>query len=108
MPETPYREVLILAGGLGTRLRPVVSDRPKPVAEVAGRPFLEHLLEQVLRYEYDRAILCVGYRAHDVRSRLGDRFGSLELAYSEEESPLGTGGALGRAADLARSRMSLS
>jgi D-glycero-alpha-D-manno-heptose 1-phosphate guanylyltransferase len=93
------KEALILAGGLGTRLRSVVSDRPKPVAEVAGRPFLERLLEQLERYGYTRAVLCVGYQADQIRSRLGDRFGAVDLAYSSENTPLGTAGALRQAAD---------
>jgi NDP-sugar pyrophosphorylase family protein len=70
------------------------------VAEVAGRPFLEHLLEQLLRYNYVRAVLCVGYQAEQVKARLGDRFGMLNLGYSSEDVPLGTGGALAQAAEL--------
>lgn len=95
------REALILAGGLGTRLRSVVSDRPKPIADVAGRPFLEHLLEQLVRYGYRRAVLCVGHRAEQIEARLGTSFGPLTLAYSREHAPLGTGGALALAAELA-------
>ena len=99
MSDGNFKEALILAGGLGTRLRPVVSDRPKPVAEVAGRPFLERLLEQLGRYAYTRAVLCVGYQADQIRSRLGDRFGAIELVYSWENTPLGTAGALRQAVD---------
>ncbi len=88
-------EALILAGGLGTRLAAVVRDRAKPVADVAGRPFLMHLLRHLERYaELRRVILCVGHRAPSVEAALGDRFGRLALAYSREARPLGTGGAL--------------
>lgn len=88
-------DALILAGGLGTRLAPVVSDRAKPVAEVAGRPFLAFLLRQLERCEaVDRAVLCVGHKAETVAAALGERFGKLPLHYSHEAQPLGTGGAM--------------
>jgi NDP-sugar pyrophosphorylase family protein len=93
-------EALILAGGLGTRLQSVVSDRPKPLADVDGRPFLERLLGQLAHYGYRRAILCVGYRGEQVREQLGDRHGTLALDYSFEHQPLGTGGALRNAAHM--------
>ena len=98
-------EALILAGGLGTRLASVVSDRAKPVAEVAGRPFLLHLLEQIERCAVlDRATLCVGHKADTVERALGQRFGRLQLRYSFEDEPLGTGGALRHALLRARTR----
>src|SRR5688572_26578413 len=98
-------EALILAGGLGTRLAPVVSDRAKPVAEVAGRPFLQHLLEQIERCAaIDRVTLCVGHKADTVERVLGKRFGRLPLRYSLEHDPLGTGGALRHALGGARRR----
>ncbi len=88
-------DALILAGGLGTRLASVVADRAKPVADVAGRPFLALLLAHLERCAgVRRAILCVGHKAHTVEAALGDRFGRLALAYSHEDEPLGTGGAL--------------
>jgi NDP-sugar pyrophosphorylase family protein len=97
------QEALILAGGLGTRLRAVVSDRPKPLADVDGRPFLERLLDQLDRHGFRRAILCVGYRGEQVREQLGERHGNLDLEYSIELEPLGTGGALRNAAPMLRS-----
>jgi D-glycero-alpha-D-manno-heptose 1-phosphate guanylyltransferase len=88
-------DALILAGGLGTRLASVVSDRAKPVAMVAGRPFLAVLLDHIARCpEIRRVILCVGHRARTVEDALGGHHGRLELAYSRESRPLGTGGAL--------------
>lgn len=85
---------VILAGGLGTRLRSVVSDRSKVVAQVNGAPFLHVLLQQLQDGGVARVLLCTGYKGEQVRAQLGARFGSLELRYSQESEPLGTGGAL--------------
>lgn len=93
-------EVAILAGGLGTRLRSVVADRPKPMAEVAGRPFLGHLLDQVAAAGAESVVLCTGHLADQVEAALGDRQGPLRLSYSVESEPLGTGGALSQALRL--------
>jgi NDP-sugar pyrophosphorylase family protein len=88
-------DALILAGGLGTRLAGVVADRAKPVAPVGGRPFVAMLLAHIERCAaVRRVILCVGHKAQTVEAALGDRFGRLALAYSHEDSPRGTGGAL--------------
>jgi len=88
-------DALILAGGLGTRLASVVRDRAKPVADVDGRPFLAFILAHLAKHaEVKRAILCVGHLAESVEGALGPRFGRLALAYSREDQPLGTGGAL--------------
>ena len=96
------REAMILAGGLGSRLRAVVADRPKPMADVAGRPFITFLLDHLLQYGFRRAILCVGYMGEYVPPVLGDRYGTMELIYSFERTALGTGGALRNAASLVR------
>ncbi len=85
---------VILAGGLGTRLRPVVSDRPKIMADVAGRPFLAYLLEQIASAGIRNAVICTGYMAGRIRDCFGDTFGPLKITYSREYEPLGTGGAL--------------
>jgi len=84
----------VLAGGLGTRLRPAVGDRPKVLAPVAGRPFVAHLLDRLDAAGVRRVVLLTGHRAGEVRARLGTRHGGMGLAYSEEPAPLGTGGAL--------------
>lgn len=84
----------ILAGGLGTRLRPVVADRPKVLAPVAGRPFLAHLLDRLAAGGWDEVVLLVGYGADQVRATFGERYRSLTLRYSTEPEPLGTGGAV--------------
>jgi NDP-sugar pyrophosphorylase family protein len=85
---------LILAGGMGTRLRGVLDDRPKVLAPIAGRPFLSYLLDQLEAAGIRRAVLCSGYRAEQLEVALGGRHGRLELSYSREPEPLGTGGAL--------------
>ena len=90
---------VILAGGLGSRLRGVVDDRPKVMAPVAGRPFITHLLDQLAASGIRQVTLCTGYLAECVRSELGDAYGGLQLRYSVEERPLGTGGALRLAVD---------
>lgn len=89
----------ILAGGLGTRLRAVVSERPKPLGEVNNRPFLDFLLCQLHSAGVRRAVLCTGYLAERVKSYYGSAFGEMEIAYSVEHEPLGTGGAIRLAAD---------
>jgi D-glycero-alpha-D-manno-heptose 1-phosphate guanylyltransferase len=91
---------VILAGGLGTRLRSVVADRPKIMALVAGRPFVTYLFDQVIAAGVRRAVLCTGYMAEEIRAELGGHFGPLQLSYSREMQPLGTGGALAQAAAL--------
>ena len=96
-------EAIILAGGLGTRLRSVVADLPKAMAPVAGRPFLEHLLDLLARAGFASAVLAVGYRADAIREHFGDRYRGLPLAYSVEGQPLGTGGAIRLAMNQASS-----
>lgn len=90
-------EAVVLAGGFGTRLRSVVSDVPKPMAPVAGVPFLELLLSSLERKGLRRAVLAVGHLAHVVVQHFGPRYRGVELAYEVEETPLGTGGAILRA-----------
>ena len=85
---------VILAGGLGTRLREAVPNSPKSVALVAGRPFLLHLLKQLEQAGARRIVLCTGYRSGQVDREIGSRFEDAEIVYSIEDHPLGTGGAL--------------
>lgn len=91
---------VILAGGLGTRLRSVVSDRPKVLAPVLGRPFLAYLLDQVHAAGFERVVLCTGYKAEMLSETFGDEYAGMRLLYSPEPQPLGTGGALRLCADL--------
>lgn len=87
-------EALVLAGGQGTRLRPIVSDLPKPMAPVDGRPFLELVLTTLSGKGFERAILCLGYMAEKVVAHFGQQFMGMELVYEIENEPLGTGGAV--------------
>ena len=91
---------LILVGGQGTRLRPVISDIPKPMARVNGRPFLEYLVRWVRAVGYTRVILCAGYRAAQIQDYFADgqKF-NVDLTYSIEEQPLGTWGAIRQACE---------
>lgn len=84
----------ILAGGLGTRLRSAVADRPKVLAPVQGRPFLAHVLERLAAASVCRAVLLTGYLSEQVRDVLGDSCAGVRLVYSAEPEPLGTAGAV--------------
>jgi D-glycero-alpha-D-manno-heptose 1-phosphate guanylyltransferase len=87
-------EAVVLAGGLGTRLRAAVSDVPKPMAPVGGRPFLERLLDYWIGQGVRRAVLAVGYMHDTIRRHFGDQYRGCAITYSVEDRPLGTGGAL--------------
>jgi NDP-sugar pyrophosphorylase family protein len=90
-------DVVVLAGGLGTRLRAVVADRPKVLAPVAGRPFLDHLLAWLARQGARRVVLALGHLAEQVEDHLAARGGvpaGLSVETAREPEPMGTGGAL--------------
>lgn len=93
-------EAIVLAGGFGTRLRSVVSDVPKPLAPVAGRPFLAWLLDRLAAAGMRHVVLATGYLADQVAAAMGGRWNDMLLDYSVETSPLGTGGALRAASHL--------
>ena len=95
MSETKVAYVLV--GGKGTRLRSAVSDRPKPMAEVNGRPFLEHLLDYWISQGVEEFILCVGYMADSISNYFQDAYRGARLKYSLDDGDLGTGGALTKA-----------
>src|SRR5919202_6465948 len=92
-------QALVLAGGEGTRLRPLTLTTPKPVLPLAGRPFLSFMLDWLARHGIDEALLALGYRADDVKSVLGDEHRGMRLRYLVEDEPLGTAGPLRLAAD---------
>lgn len=96
LPDDPWADVtaLVLCGGLGTRLSPIVADRPKGLADVGGRPFLDRLLDQLAEAGLGRAILCTGHMAASIRAACGGRHRGMTLDHSEEDRPLGTAGAL--------------
>ncbi|MDZ5650614.1 nucleotidyltransferase family protein [Nitrospirillum sp. BR 11828] len=103
LPESGVmREAIILAGGLGTRLRTVVSDVPKSLATVAGRPFLNWQLEQLADQGFSHVVLAVGYMHDKVMATYGDTFAGMAIHYAVEETALGTGGAIWQAARLVK------
>jgi D-glycero-alpha-D-manno-heptose 1-phosphate guanylyltransferase len=93
-------EVIILAGGFGTRLQSVVKDVPKPMAEINGKPFLEYLLEYLSQYSITKIILSVGYKQDVIKEYFQNSYKHISLGYSCEDEPLGTGGAIKQALKL--------
>jgi D-glycero-alpha-D-manno-heptose 1-phosphate guanylyltransferase len=87
-------EAIVLAGGLGTRLAARLNNVPKPMAPVAGRPFLEILLHQLRRAGCARAVLSVGHLHSVIENHFGSDFHGLRVDYAIETAPLGTGGAI--------------
>lgn len=93
-------EAIVLVGGLGTRLRDVVSDLPKPLAPVCGRPFLSYVLDHLAACGIRRTILATGYMAEKIEAAVGATWKGMSIAYSRERERLGTGGAIGLAARM--------
>jgi len=91
---------VVLAGGLGTRLRSVVSDRPKVLADVAGQPFLERIFDQVRDCGITKVVVCTGYMAEQIEQLYGGKYRELEIVFSRERALLGTAGAVRFAYDL--------
>ncbi len=94
---------LILAGGLGTRLRSVVADRPKVLAQIHGQPYLAYLLHQLATAGIQNVILCTGYKGEQIQAAFGEQYQGLNLIYSQETTPLGTAGAIRLALPLTQS-----
>jgi D-glycero-alpha-D-manno-heptose 1-phosphate guanylyltransferase len=90
-------EAIVLAGGLGTRLASKLDGIPKAMAPIAGRPFLEILLDQLRRAGCTRALLSVGHLHETIQSHFGTSFRGVALDYVIEATPLGTGGAIRKA-----------
>jgi D-glycero-alpha-D-manno-heptose 1-phosphate guanylyltransferase len=88
------REAIILAGGFGTRLSSVLKDKPKPMAPVNGRPFLDYQLAYLAFAGVNKVIMAVGYLHEQIMEHYGNRFGNIKIDYSIETEPLGTGGAI--------------
>lgn len=93
-------DVVILAGGLGKRLRSLVSDRPKVLAEVGQRPFLDILINYLRNTGFSRIILSIGY----LKDQIKERYANQGILFAEEETPLGTGGGIKNAQELIRSK----
>jgi D-glycero-alpha-D-manno-heptose 1-phosphate guanylyltransferase len=90
----PIRTAIVLAGGLGTRLRTVLQDLPKPMAPIGELPFLSYLLHSLEAFGVEEAILSVGYRREAIVAHYGDCYGRMALRYAVEEEPMGTGGGI--------------
>lgn len=89
--------IIILAGGFGTRLRSVVNDVPKPMADVNGKPFLEYLISHYKKQNIHKIILCVGYKKESIINYFYNNYKGIPIFYSKENTPLGTGGAIKQA-----------
>lgn len=88
-------KTLILAGGLGTRLRSVIRNKPKSMAIIGGKPFLEYQVEQLRSYGFHQIVLCVGYLGHQIQEYFGNgKQWGVEITYSVESELLGTAGAI--------------
>ncbi len=87
-------DVIILAGGLGTRLQTLVHDLPKPMAEVASHPFLHYILKSLNVEQTQRIVLSVGYKHEVIREYIGEEFRGIPVQYAIEHEPLGTGGGI--------------
>jgi D-glycero-alpha-D-manno-heptose 1-phosphate guanylyltransferase len=87
-------EAIILAGGLGKRLRSVVPSLPKPMAPIKGKPFLCYLLDYWLQQGIKHFILSVGYKHEIIREKFGTKYKNADVNYAIEKEPLGTGGGL--------------
>jgi len=88
------KEAVILAGGLGTRLKSVIKDIPKPMAEVCGKPFLCYILDFTIKNGIEKVILSVGYKWKVIKNFFGSQYKNLKLEYAVENTLLGTGGGL--------------
>jgi len=95
-------EAIVLAGGLGTRLAGRLNGVPKPMVSIAGRPFLEILLNQLKLAGCERVVLSVGHLHKVIQDFLGASFNGMHLEYAIESVPLGTGGAIRLALQQAR------
>lgn len=88
------KEAIILAGGLGTRLRSMVADTPKCLAPVAGRPFLYYVIEHLMKQGIDKFIFSVGFKYEMIEAWLNEELPLLFTQFAIEDEPLGTGGAI--------------
>jgi D-glycero-alpha-D-manno-heptose 1-phosphate guanylyltransferase len=100
---TEIREAIVLAGGLGTRLKSVTGDTPKVMSLVGGRPFMEYILDYLSANGISRVIIAAGYGSDILRNHFGNSYRNIEIIWSQEMEPLGTGGAILQATGYALS-----
>ncbi len=94
------KTAIILAGGMGTRLGMLTQDIPKPMLEVAGRPFLDYLIKNLMNQGICELILAVSYKSEKIIQYCESKYKNLDLKFSIEDTPLGTGGGLRKALEL--------
>jgi NDP-sugar pyrophosphorylase family protein len=88
-------KAVLLVGGLGTRLRPVINSVPKPLAQIGGTPFLDLLLEQLRSQGFSDIVMCTGHMSEQIEMQFGSgQSKGMRIEYSREASPMGTGGAV--------------
>lgn len=95
--QKEIKTAVVLAGGFGTRLQKVVSDVPKPMAPIRNKPFLHYLLSHLQLQGVEKIVLSTGYMHEKIETFFGDHYNGLQLSYSHETEPLGTGGGLKKA-----------
>jgi D-glycero-alpha-D-manno-heptose 1-phosphate guanylyltransferase len=94
------KTAIILAGGFGTRLQSVVSDVPKPMAPIGSQPFLHYLFLYLKEYKIEKVVLAVGYLHEKIIAHFGYTYLGIEIEYSIEITPLGTGGGIQQAISM--------
>ena len=93
-------KAIILAGGLGTRLRPLTNENPKPLLPIQGKPIIEHAINNFKRHGIEDIVLSIGYMADKIKDHFGDgEKHGVNISYCIEDEPLGTGGAIKKAAE---------
>jgi len=90
-------EAIVLAGGFGTRLSHIVSDVPKPMATVCNEPFLKHIFKYLRKNKINKVVLATGFKSEIIEKYFKDNYHGIEIVYSVEDKPLGTGGAIKKA-----------
>jgi len=101
--DNPIKEAIVLAGGLGTRLRSEIGEFPKTLASVNNQPFLHYLLRYLKKNGIERVILSVGYKHELVEEAIGKNFEGIQIDYAIEKEPLGTGGGIKLALEQTKS-----
>ncbi len=101
-------DAVILCGGLGTRLQSVMKDKPKPMADINDRPFLELLIDYVAKFGFRRFILCAGHKGNFIKEYFQEKKSENTYVFSQETTPLGTAGAIKNAEPVISSEVFLA